>query len=326
MRLFNLFVVLAATSVGAFGQKAALAVIEKVAGSVGFYSAEGQRVGGVKVNAHPHEMALSPDKRLLYVTDNGMLWMTDPGEGGNTVSIVDIAGRKKVGEINLGNHRRPHGIDVDPKSGRVIVTIENPDGLLLLDPVARKVLRKYDVRGEDPHMVLFGPRAQWAYASNTGTGTLAAVNMESGESRLIATGKRPQGAAFSLDSKTLFVTNSDSGTISIIDADKQEVTGTIATGKGPGRVALTSDGKTLVYNLQAGEAVGFADLATKKELKQIPLGGRPLSLTMSADRQIAYSSVQDQDKIFVISVPEKKILRVIQTPKGSGPDPVIPLL
>jgi hypothetical protein len=35
--------------------------------------------------------------------------------------------------------------------------------------------------------------------------------------------------------------------------------------------------------------------------------------------------VQDQDKVFVISVRERRILRVFNTPKGAGPDPVIPL-
>ncbi len=71
--------------------------------------------------------------------------------------------------------------------------------------------------------------------------------------------------------------------------------------------------------------MGFADVASRKEVKQIPLGGPAVSLTMSRDGRVVYSSVQEQDKIFVISVPDRKILRVIQTPKGSGPDPVIPL-
>jgi len=80
-----------------------------------------------------------------------------------------------------------------------------------------------------------------------------------------------------------------------------------------------------VYNLQAGEAVGFADVAGRKETLVVPLGGRPLSLTMSADGRTAYAGVQDQDRIFVISVPERRIVRVIETPKGAGPDPALPL-
>ena len=61
-----------------------LAVVEKKAGKVGFYTVEGKRTGEVQTGAFPHEMVFSPDRRFLYVTDNGMLWMTDKGEGGNT--------------------------------------------------------------------------------------------------------------------------------------------------------------------------------------------------------------------------------------------------
>jgi YVTN family beta-propeller protein len=309
----------------AYAQKASLAVVEKVAGAVGFYSAEGTRIGGVPVGKHPHEIVLSPDKRYLYVSDNGILWMTEAGEGGNTISVIEVASMKKAGVIDLGNYRRPHGMDLHPQSGHLAVTIENPDGMLLIDTASRKVLRKYDVKGQDPHMVLIDGEGKWAYVSNTATDALAAVNLESGDVKLIATDKRPQGAAFSHDGKRIFLTNSDGNSISIIDVEKKARIGRIATGKGPGRVAVTPDGKTLVYNLQPGEGVGFADIATQKETATIPLGGRPLSLTMSADGSIAYAGVQDQDKIFVISVRMRKIVRVIQTPKGAGPDPALPL-
>jgi YVTN family beta-propeller protein len=326
MRNLHLIALLVSLSASALGQEATLAVVEKISGSVGFYSADGRRVGGVAVSTHPHEMILSPDKRFLYVTDNGILWMTQPGEGGNTISIIDVAARRKVGVIDLGNHRRPHGIDVDPRSGLLAVTIENPDGLLLVDPAGRKVLKKYDVGGEDPHMVLVEPGAEWAYVSNTGSGTLAALHLKTGDVIPIASGPRPQGGIFSPDGKIIYLTNSGGDSISVIDVAKRERVGTIKTGRGPVRIALTPDGRTLVYGLQSGEAVGFVDVASRKEVEQIPLGGPTVSLTMSSDGRVVYSSVQEQDKIFVISVNDRKVLQVIQTPKGSGPDPVIPLL
>jgi YVTN family beta-propeller protein len=309
----------------AFGQGATLAVVEKVSGSVGFYSAAGERLADVSVSTHPHEIVLSPDKRLLYVTDNGVLWMTNAGEGGNTISIIDVASRRKTGAIDLGNYRRPHGIDIDAKSGRLLVTVENPDGLLLIDPVNRKILRKYDVRGKSPHMVLFGPTGQRAFVSNSGSGTLAVIELQTGDVQLVPTGANPQGGVFSSDGRTLYLTNSEDNSISIIDVLQTKRTGVIATGKQPVRIALTPDGKTLVYGLQAGQAVGFADIAARRETAQVALGGTVLSLTMSEDGRIAYAGVQDQDKIFVVSVPGRKIVRVIRTPKGAGPDPVLPL-
>jgi YVTN family beta-propeller protein len=316
---------LLAFALSSSAEEAALAVVEKIAGAVGFYTADGKRIAGVPVGKHPHEIVMSPDGRTLYVSDNGILWMTEAGEGGNTISIIDAASMKKTGVIDLGKFRRPHGMDIDRKTGRMAVTIENPDGLLLIDPVKKQVLRQFDVKGSDPHMVLFSRDGQTAYVSNTATSTLAAVNVSSGGVTLIPTDTRPQGAALSHDGKTLYLTNSDGNSISIIDTATNKRTGSISTAKGPGRVAVTPDGATLVYNCQAGEAVGFADIRARKQTGVIALGGKPLSLTMSKDGRFAYAGVQDQDKVFVISVGERKVVKAIATPKGSGPDPALPL-
>ncbi|MDX1981840.1 MAG: beta-propeller fold lactonase family protein [Bryobacteraceae bacterium] len=310
----------------ALAQQPAMAVVEKKAGMVAFYTNDGKRVSEVKVGSFPHEMAFSLDGRLLYVTDNGLLWMTDKGEGYNTISIIDLKTRKKAGVIDLGNYRRPHGMVVHPKTGQLIVTIENPYGLILVDPAARKVLRKYGVKGDSPHMVLLGPGAETAWASNAGTGTVAIVNLASGAvEKLIPTGKNPQGGVMTRDGRRIYLTNAASNTISVIDTAKREVTGEIRTGELPARLALTPDEKTLVYNLQAGEGIGFADVATLKQTGEVKLPGRPLSLSLSKDGRTAYLGLQDSDRIAIVSVPDRKVVRIIETPKGAGPDTVAPL-
>jgi YVTN family beta-propeller protein len=326
IRLVGIIALGALVATAGLAQKPALAVVEKIEGEVGFYDASGKRIGGAKVGEHPHEIVRSPDGRELYVTDNGILWMTEAGAGGNTISILDPVSMKRTGVIDLGEYRRPHGMDIHPKTGLMVVTIENPDGLLLVDPAQRKVLRKYDVKGDDPHMAIFDREGEWAYVSNTASNTLAAVQLKTGEVKLIPTDGRPQGAALTQDGKTIYLTNSDGNTISIIDTEKKEPVGTIQTGKAPNRIAITPDGKTLVYSLGEGHAVAFADIASRKETGTVALGGQPLSLTLSRDGRTAYSGVQDQDKVHVISVPDRKIVRTIQTPKESGPDPALPLL
>jgi YVTN family beta-propeller protein len=326
MRIAQSILVSALMAIPSLAQAPAMAVVEKKAGKVGFYTAEGKRLSEVKVGIFPHEMAFSPDRRLLYVSDNGVEWMTDKGKGFNTISIIDVASRKKVGVIDLGNYYRPHGILVLPKTGQLVVTIENPDGLLLIDPADRKVLRKYDVKGEHPHMVLLGPNAQTAWASNATSGEVAVVNLTSGSvEKLIPTGKNPQGAVMTRDGKWIYLTNTASNSISVIDATKREVVGEIKTGVAPARIFLTPDEKTLVYNLLNGEGVAFADVQTRKQTGEIKLPGQPLSISKSQDGQTAYLGIQDKDKIVVVSVPQRKIIRVIDTPTGAGPDTVAPL-
>jgi YVTN family beta-propeller protein len=251
--------------------------------------------------------------------------MTDEGDGGNSVAVIDVQAMKLVGRIVVSRFRRPHGIALDERSGRLLVTTEKPHRLLAMDVVSRLMLRDYDVQGKSPHMVTLGPGSEWAFVSNTDTDAVAAVHLATGRVRVIPVGKRPQGSVLAPGGERLYVVNSESMSITIIDTRNHTVVGTIPTGGGAGRIAITPDGRTLVYNLQADLGVGFADVTSAKQVAFVSLGGRPLSLTMSRDGQKAYSSVQDQDTAFVISVAGRKIIRKFQLPKGAGPDPVIPL-
>jgi YVTN family beta-propeller protein len=321
--IISALIVLTQASV-AFGQQPAFAVGEKLAGSIGFYDAQFKRLGGVKVGAHPHEVWLSADRKSLYVADNGVVWMTETGPGENTISVVDIPSRRRTAVIDLGEFRRPHGITVDDAAGRLWVTTEQPSRLLSIDLASRQIVRRYDVQGQAPHIVTT-VAGGWALVSNTDTGTVAAVNTQSGDVRLIPSGERPQGQALSPDRRTLYVVNSGESSISILDLQTRTRIGTIPTGKAPVRLAALPDGKTLIYALQEGRSVGLADIASRKEVQQIPLAGRPVSISLSRDGRFAYCSVQEEDKIYVISISERKIAGVYDTPKGTGPDPVIPL-
>ena len=300
-----------------------IAVIEKVAGAVGFYSESGAQLAQVKVGPFPHEAVRSQDGRYLYVSCNGVLWMTEDSLGNNTIAVVDVRAMKKLYDIDLGKFHRPHGIAF--AGANLLATIERPFGLIMVDPAARRVLRDYDVKGKSPHMVIPFDGGKRAFASNADSDSLAVVDIASGAARTIPTGAHPQGGVLSPDGKRLYLTCTNANQIAIIDTGQLKVTGTIATGKGPARVAVTPDGRTLVYNLQYEPGVGFADIAARKQVAMTPLSGRPLSLTMTRDGRRAFAGIQDQDKVVFVAVASRKIERTIATPKGSGPDPAIPL-
>jgi hypothetical protein len=55
----------------------------------------------------------------------------------------------------------------------------------------------------------------------------------------------------------------------------------------------------------------------------VDLGGSPLSISLSKDGKHAFAGVQDNDEIWVVSVDGRKVVQVIKTPEGAGPDPVM---
>ncbi len=302
-----------------------LLVLHKAAGSLGFYSPEGKLLAEVAVGRHPHEMVVSPDGRLVYITDNGTMRIEDPGPGGNTISIVDLEARKKVGEIPLGEYHRPHGIDWDRATGRLLVSCEAPDRLLVVDPIARSVLKAYETQGKTAHMVAAGAGGRYAYVSNAGSHTIAVIELAGGRVRLIPTGERPEGSVRSPDGRRIYVVNREAQRIAVVDAENNRAAGEISVGRGPVRVGITPDGKTLVYALMHDEAVEFADAASGRVLGRVKLAGRPVSLSLSPDGRRAYAAAQDQDTVYVISVADRKLLRSFKTAPGAGPDPVLEL-
>ena len=287
-----------------------------------YLSPDGKVLSTVPVGTHPHEMAFSPDRKHLYTTDNGVMRIEHQGKGGNSISIIDVAARKRIGVIPLGDFYRPHGIDVDPKTGLLAVTVELPDRLLIVDPVKRKVIKDFDTKGKTSHMVTYGPGGAWAYVSNSGSASVAAIHTSTGETKLIKTGERPEGSILSKDGKEIYVTNREAGMITVVDTDKQQAIAHIQTGKGPVRIGLTPDGATLVYALMHERKVAFADPKTRQQTGYVIVPGEPVSCHVSKDGKFAFVSTETTDTIYIISIAAKKITGEIKTPQGSAPDPV----
>ena len=306
----------------AWGQQTLLLVSQKASSSVAFYTPEGKLLSTVEVGTHPHELVISADGRYAYTTDNGTMQIEHVGEGGNTVSIIDLHERRRAGVVSLGKYYRPHGIDLDPKTGNLLVTTENPDQVLVVDPRGQKVLRTYDPQGQTPHIVKVDKNGEWAYVSNARSGTVAAIKLDSGEVQLIPAGGRPEGSILSDDGTRLYVVNRDSSELTIIDTEKKANIGTIKTGDGPVRVGLSPDGKYAIYGMINAMKVGFADLEARKEVALVDLGGPLVSLHTSPDGRWAYTAAQDDDTVFVISIADRRLHTTFKTADGAGPDPV----
>ena len=320
MKQIAVFLVLASS---AFCSEAIYLALMKGINSLVYLGPDGKVLTSVGVGQHPHEMAFSPDGKLLYTTDNGTMRIENPGSGGNSLSIIDVAGRKKIGDISLGDYHRPHGIDVDPKSGMLAVTTEAPDKLLIVDPAKRAVVKHFDTKGKTSHMVRFGPGAKWAYVSNSSSGTVSAINLDSGEVRFIRTGDRPEGSVLSKDGRELYVVNRESNNITVIDTGKNQAIANIPTGKGPVRIAITPDGNTLVYALMHEKKVAFARPKERRQTDYLIVPGQLVSCNLSQDGKLAFVSDEEADTVFVISIPEKKIVRTFKVAAASGPDPVV---
>lgn len=300
-------------------------VLHKGDSSLGFYSADGKLEKKVAVNAHPHEMVRSADGKLLYTTDNGTMRIEQSGAGGNTISIIDITVREKVGEISTGNYRRPHGIARLP-NGNLLVSTELPDALLLIDPVKRSILRTYATQAKTAHMVTASRDGQWAWVSNSSSSNVSAIRLDTGEVKLIPTGPRPEGSILSPDGRRLYVCQRDGSGIAEIDTTTNKVLRTLDSPPGPVRIDVSPDGRQVVYGLLDEKAIGWTDTKTGKIAGRVDLPaplGQIVSLHLSPDGKLAYAANENMDRVYTVDIAARRIVKDWALPKGFGPDPAM---
>jgi YVTN family beta-propeller protein len=120
------------------------------------------------------------------------------------------------------------------------------------------------------------------------------------------------GAALPAAAATLFVTNTKSESVSIIDTDTLEVVGTIPLGRGkPNRIVFHPDGKTAWVVYDKGRDLGVIDAETRKLVRRVRIGGNPYNLAFTPDGRrllvLDWSSDTSNDEVIFYDLEAKKI-------------------
>jgi len=115
------------------------------------------------------------------------------------------------------------------------------------------------------------------------------------------------GAAIPAEAATLFITNTKSASVSVIDTDTFEVTGTIPLGPGkPNRIVFHPDGKTAWVVYDKSHDLGIVDADTRKLVKRVKVGGNPYNLAFSPDGRYVYvldwSSDSSEDEVIMYDI------------------------
>lgn len=111
---------------------------------------------------------------------------------------------------------------------------------------------------------------------------------------------------------SLFVTNTKSNSISIIDTTTFEVTGTIALGPGkPNRIVFEPNGRTAWVVYDKSHDLAIVDAETRKLVKRVKIGGNPYNLAVSPDNRTLYvldwASDTSNDEVIAWDLAAQKI-------------------
>jgi YVTN family beta-propeller protein len=245
-----------------------LVVLDKSDAMARFYDiAERKLLGTSSTGVGPHEVACR----------GGLAVVADYGEQtpGNTLTVLDARTFALVRTIDLGEHRRPHGIEwLDDR--RVLVTVEQSQAILCVDVAAGAVEREMNTGQRASHMLVLAPDRQTVFVSNIASDNVTAVEVATGAVRAqIATGKGPEAIDVTPDGKEVWVGNRGGDTLTVIDARSLEVLATLPCAKFPIRLKVTPDGRhALVSCAQSGDLAVF-DVAERREVRRIAMDLTP---------------------------------------------------
>lgn len=300
-----------------------MVVVQKGDHSLGYYDfATGTELGRTPVDPFPHEFTLSPDRRLAYSSHFGVALAEDEGPGGNTISIVDLGAQRRVGTIDCGPCRRPHGIAFDGR-GRLYVVSEGTSTLLMVDdPASGQPSGTLPTRGKGSHMLAVTADGAKAFCSNMVSGTVTIVFRRDPDRPpvVVPVGQRPEGSVLDPEERHLYVVNRESASISVIDA--QTLTRAIPTPPGPVRICLDDAGALLVP-LYHRKAIGrFDPDGTCRALAEVP--GAPISIAFHAPSRTVLASLHG-DMVVLVDLHSFRIRATVTTRSDPDPLAVVPL-
>src|SRR5205809_138199 len=120
------------------------------------------------------------------------------------------------------------------------------------------------------------------------------------------------GAGVRAWAATLFITNTRSESVSVIDTKTLEVVGTIPMGKGkPYRIVFHPDGRTAWVGYAKSRDLGVIDAEGRKLLRRVKIGGNPYNLAFTPDGRhllvLDWSSDTSNDEIIFYDLKAEKI-------------------
>ena len=200
----------------------------------------GKRINSIRTGRVPHNAYPSPDGKWIYVTSRG----------DEKITIIDPATQQVVGDVPLGGEPRPVAFTKD--NTRAYSTITGLHGFVVADLTQRKVIERIElpkadlpeisVHGyTDTHGIALSRDDKQFWATNVFGNTVTAFSVP--DHKILSSvpvGLAPNWMTFSPDGELLYVSNSGSNDVSVIDIRLFREVVRIPVGMSPKRLLVVS--------------------------------------------------------------------------------------
>ena len=205
-------------------------------------------VGAISVGLNGHEVAASPDGRMLYVPIYGNSGVGRPGTDGSTIDVIDVAARKVVTTIDLGKPLRPHK-DVFAPNGLLYVTGELANAIEVIDVQKRAIVGEVPTGAKESHLLAISADGTRGYTANVGAGSISVLDMTARKTiAVIPLTKTVQRIVISNDGHWVFTSDYNQPRVAVIDAKSNTLNRWVPVGERPYCTQPTEDGRYLLVS------------------------------------------------------------------------------
>jgi len=265
-----------------------------------------------------HEVAASPDGKLVFVPIYGNAGVGKPGTDGSTMDVIDLASRKLVKTVDFGHGVRPHRALYAPNSGLLYVTTELDNTVTAIDPHTFKIVGTIPTGAAESHMLAITRDGHYGYTANVGPGSVSVLDLKARKTvTVIPVAPTVQRISLSNDDKLVFVADYTKPQMAVIDTATNKVKSWIALPSIGYGTASTMDGKWLLVALTSANKVAVVDLSTLKVVRTIEVPQGPTEILVRPDNSVAYVSCGHSNQVAVIDLSAWRVKTAIDTGKGA---------
>jgi DNA-binding beta-propeller fold protein YncE len=250
-----------------------MAVVSKGLPGVTLYDAATDRkLCEARMDVAPHEAAFSRDGRTLYVPIYSSANLGQPGPDGHSIVFMRTADCGIEATMDTGAVKRPHYVEVGPRSGLLYVTAEQKHSILVIDPKKKQVVGTLPTGSDKTHFFAMNRDETRIFTSNVGDGTVSVLDIPGG--KLIGTvDARPSNQRMTLspDGRWFVTSLWQSGKIAVYRTADPQLEFEIPIEGSPFVARFSPDGRSL-YNMgmpprgsgPGGIRVWKVDVATRQ--------------------------------------------------------------
>lgn len=287
------------------------------AGSLSLINAEKNNVvATIPLHRQPVSIDLSPDDALAYIANSGS----------NTISIIDLKARREAATVGVGEE--PVQARVSPDGKTLIVPNRKGNSATILDAATHSVRAVFENCPGAANAVIL-PDSTKAFIACAAGHQVMAIALAHSQAHpdqpdrleaLLDVGQQPVHLALKPDGGELFVSNSDSNSISEVVTSTDDVGGAYMIGDEPVR-GLVSRDNTMLYvsNLQS-QYVAVYSIDDGKRIGSIRVGDGPQALAFSTAGHLLFVVDSRSADVSVVRVASRSLFTVL--PAGTGPNAI----